>query len=116
VAMRESGILSWLLSDHLGSTTIAATSAGTLSGERRYQAWGWARYSSGTVPTTFRFTGQRQFVLGLYYYGARWYDPITGRFIQPDTIVPEPGNPLAYDRYAYSLNNPLKVRHEVARI
>lgn len=106
--MRENGILSWLLSDHLGSTTIAATSAGTLRGERRYQAWGWARYRAGAVPTNFRFTGQRQFVLGLYYYGARWYDPITGRFLQPDPIVPEPGNPQSLNRYAYVLNNPLR--------
>jgi len=30
---------------------------------------------------------------GLMYYGARYYDPALGRFIQPDTIVPEPGNP-----------------------
>jgi hypothetical protein len=26
---------------------------------------------------------------------ARWYDPSTARFIQPDSIVPEPGNPQA---------------------
>jgi hypothetical protein len=27
------------------------------------------------TPTTFRFTGQRQEQsIGLYYYGARWYD------------------------------------------
>lgn len=31
-----------------------------------------------------------------------------GRFIQPDPLVPEPGNPQAYNRYAYVYNNPLK--------
>ncbi len=31
-----------------------------------------------------------------------------GRFTQPDTLVPEPGNPQALNRYAYTLNNPLK--------
>jgi hypothetical protein len=31
-----------------------------------------------------------------------------GRFIQPDTIVPEPGNPQALNRYSYGLNNPVK--------
>ena len=30
------------------------------------------------------------------------------RFISPDTIVPEPGNPQALNRYSYTLNNPLK--------
>ena len=31
-----------------------------------------------------------------------------GRFISPDTIVPEPGNPQALNRYSYVLNNPLR--------
>jgi hypothetical protein len=43
----------------------------------------------------------------LYFYNARWYDPEVGRFIQADTIIPEPGNPLAWDRYAYGYNNPV---------
>ena len=29
-----------------------------------------------------------------------------GRFIQPDTIVPEPGNPQALNRYSYVANRP----------
>ena len=45
---------------------------------------------------------------GLYYYGARWYDPTLGRFIQPDTIVPERGDPQGLNRYSYVNNNPVK--------
>ena len=30
----------------------------------------------------------------------------TNRMVTPDTIVPEPGNSQAYNRYAYVLNNP----------
>lgn len=40
--------------------------------------------------------------------GSRWYDPALGRFISPDSIVPDTYNPLAYDRYAYVANNPVK--------
>lgn len=59
--------------------------------------------------TSYKFTGQREEAsLGLYYYGARWYDPALGRFIQPDTIVPNPRDAQAFDRYAYVFNNPLK--------
>jgi len=29
---------------------------------------------------------------GLYYYQSRYYDPELGRFIQPDSIVPNPGS------------------------
>ena len=28
--------------------------------------------------------------------------------MQADTLVPEPGNPQALNRYAYGLNNPVK--------
>ena len=33
--------------------------------------------------------------------------PEIGRFISPDTIVPEPANPQSYNRYAYVRNNPM---------
>jgi RHS repeat-associated protein len=53
--------------------------------------------------------GQREEAgLGLYYYGARWYDPALGHFIQPDTIIPQAGNVLDYHRYSYTRFNPLK--------
>ncbi|GAP06343.1 protein containing RHS repeat-associated core domain [Anaerolinea thermolimosa] len=45
--------------------------------------------------------------IGLYYYGARWFDPALAHFVQADTIVPETGNPLAWDRYLYTLGNPI---------
>lgn len=40
--------------------------------------------------------------------GARWYDPLIGRFTQADTIIPDPASPQAFNRYAYTLNNPLR--------
>lgn len=74
-----------------------------------YMAYGKARASVGVWPTTYRYTGQREETgIGLYYYGARWYDPLVGRFLQPDTLVPDPANPQALNRYAYSINNPLR--------
>ena len=38
----------------------------------------------------------------------RWYDPYLNRFTQPDTIISDPYNSQNYDRYSYTLNNPLK--------
>jgi RHS repeat-associated protein len=110
VAMRESGTLYWLLTDHLGSTAITANGAsGAKVAEVRYKAWGEDRYTSGTTPTTYRYTGQRwEAGLGLYFYRARWYDPALGRFAQPDTLVPNPADPQSLNRYAYVRNNPLR--------
>jgi RHS repeat-associated protein len=75
----------------------------------RYRAFGATRFTSGTTPTSVRFTGQREeAALGLYFYNARRYDPALGHFLSPDTVVPEPGNALDYHRYAYVRFNPLK--------
>ena len=42
--------------------------------------------------------------------GARWYDSAIGRWLQPDTIVPDYANPQALNRYSYGLGNPVKYR------
>lgn len=44
---------------------------------------------------------------GLYNYVARLYDPVIGRFISPDPIVPDPFDPQTLNRYSYCRNNPL---------
>ena len=59
------------------------------------------------------FTGHRQNNTGTYdlkliYMNARYYHPQLGRFVSPDTIVPEPANPQSFNRYSYALNSPLK--------
>ncbi len=128
IGMKAGATLSYLLSDHLGSTTITTNSSGAFSAELRYKpvannerryslkksrsggiSRGELRNPTGTTPTTFRFTGQReQSEIGLYFYNARWYDSSLGRFTSPDTIIPGAGNPLAWDRFAYTLNNPVR--------
>jgi RHS repeat-associated protein len=42
---------------------------------------------TGSIDTEKQFTGQRHDDTGLYYYGARYYDPTIGRFISADTYV-----------------------------
>ena len=70
---------------------------------------GEVRTTNGVTVTDNRYTGQRQEAeIGLYYYVARWYDPVIGHFLQADTIVPEPGSSLSLNRFAYTLYNPIK--------
>ena len=108
VAVRTDGVLKWVLSDHLGSTSITADEDGSLNSEIRYSAFGEVRYSSGTTPTDYQYTNQlNQADIGLYYYVARFYDPVIAHFVQADTIVPGAGNSAAYDRYSYVFNNPI---------
>ena len=106
-----SSFRSWLLGDHLGSTSMVTGYSGdTILSEVRYSAFGEVRYDSGTMTTDYLYTGQRQEAeVGLYYYVARWYDPAIGRFVQADSVVPvATQGTLAWDRYAYVNNNPIK--------
>jgi RHS repeat-associated protein len=117
--------LSWLVGDHpstnsgqaLGSTSKTANASGTLTATTLYKPlhcfqgrlWGEVRYQSGTIPTNYTYTGQYSHTadFGLMYYNARWYDPALGRMAQADTLVPGAGNPMAWDKYCYTYNNPL---------
>ncbi len=48
IAMREKGTLTWLLSDHLGGTTVTADASGNLLNSLRYSAFGELRAASET--------------------------------------------------------------------
>jgi RHS repeat-associated protein len=76
------------------------SSSGTLS-KRGYLPYG----ASASAAGTFAYTGQRidPETNGLYYYRARMYRPMWGRFMQPDPIGYAGGSNL----YAYVGNDPL---------
>ena len=48
--------------------------------------------------------------VGLVNMNARLYDPVIGRFVSADTMVPSLTRPLAYNRYAYVEGNPVSSR------
>ena len=82
---------------------------------RKYTAYGELR--TGTSATDYQYTLQKppgqagqqhETEIGLDYYIARFYDPYLNRFLSPDSIVPDPYNPLDWDRYSYARNNPLR--------
>jgi RHS repeat-associated protein len=101
-------------SGHFSASVIPAVAvsdaAGQAVGRVQYDPYG--EVITSTLPMTLTdrlFTGARfDGTIGLYQMGARWYDPALGRWIQADTIVPEPGNPQALNRYSYVYNNPLR--------
>ena len=39
---------------------------------------------------------------------ARMYDPLTARFLSADPTIPDAEKPMAYHRYLYVYNNPLR--------
>jgi RHS repeat-associated protein len=65
--------------------------------------------TGGSLPTDYLFTGQKwDSTTGLYKMGDRYYDPTLGRFISPDSYIPDLTNPQDLNRYSYARNNPLK--------
>jgi RHS repeat-associated protein len=109
IAMRQGNEVTYLLGDHLGSTSKTYRDSDGNTKQQLYKPWGERRYPAASeLPTTWRFTGQRhESDIALYFYNARWYDNSVGRFMQADTIIPKAGDIQGWDRYAYSVNNPL---------
>jgi len=111
IAQRRAGVVYYLHTDHLGSASLTTDASGNRVGELRYKPYGETRYIWGVTRTDRRYTGQREEAgLGLYDYGARFYDPLLGRFLSADSIVPQAGNPQTLNRYSYVLNSPLNYR------
>jgi RHS repeat-associated protein len=104
--------LFFILSDHLGSTSLLTTSNGSVvpGSATWYLPFGGYRGATPTQTITDRnFTGQRENLeIGLLYYNARYYAPGLGRFISADSIVPNPMDPQSLNRFSYTRNNPLR--------
>jgi RHS repeat-associated protein len=109
LALAVNGVLSYLVADGVGSLTEAVDTNGNVEASQLYAPYGRLRYSSGTMPTSYGFTGQRQDALtGLDYFNARYYDPQAGQFISADTVLPGGGyDPWGLSRYAYVAGNPV---------
>ena len=115
IAMKRDGVLTYLHADHpsatlrtsLGSIVVTTNISGSLTSSRGYRAYGNYR-RGGDLPTDYRFTGQQQDASGLIYMNARYYDPVLGQFISPDTLIPDPSNVQDYNRYMYARGNPLR--------
>ena len=108
VAFRRGGTLHWAGTDHLGGTIRVLDGSFTALDGMRYKPYGEDRDTGSSLNTDRKFTGQTEDeTAGLYWYASRAYDPEIGRFVSPDPIVPEPGNPQSLNRYSYVYNNPL---------
>jgi RHS repeat-associated protein len=109
VAMRQGSQVYYLHGDHLGSTSLTTDQSGAVVAQVRYLPYGEERWSTGALPTDFGFTGQRQEAgFGLMDYNARYYAPGLGRFISPDSLIPNPKSSQGFNRYRYARNNPLE--------
>jgi RHS repeat-associated protein len=110
--------LRYMHHDHMGSAAATTDEAGTIVERLAYDPWGKRRYPSGQADTQDQLVGQstdRGFTMhehldevGVIHMNGRIYDPLVGRFMSADTVIPYAYDLQAYNRYAYVYNNPLK--------
>jgi RHS repeat-associated protein len=112
--------IEYYLTDHLGGVEAVMDEQGNVVERRDYLPFGEerVRVSSAKKAEDHGFTGKElDAESGLYYYGARYYDPELGRFTAVDPLVLSESsrplgsvlaNPQELNGYAYVVNNPLK--------
>jgi RHS repeat-associated protein len=96
--------------DALGSPVAATDQAGNVVWKEEYRPYG-ARIKSepAAASNTRWYTGHPQDDdTGLTYAGARFYDPVVGRFMATDPKGFTADNLHSFNRYAYANNNPYK--------
>jgi RHS repeat-associated protein len=103
---RPSEGTAWYLTDHLGTVRDIVNGSGVLGNTITYDSFGNILSQSNFLfGDRYTYTG-REFdaVLGMYYYRARFYDPMLGRFISQDPLSFEAGDP---NLYRFVGNSPL---------
>jgi RHS repeat-associated protein len=100
------GVVEFYHVDHLGSTRLKTNSTGGVTYGSNYEPFGVGCGEDGGED--YRYTGKREDITGLYYFGARYYDPTTGRFITRDKVFGKLTDPQSQNRYVYCRNNPNK--------
>lgn len=99
----DNGDLQYIINDILGSNSVIIDESGKELARYKYSPFGNLINSEGMEDISYRYTGKEfDGTTGLYYYGARYYDPTIGRFITEDPIQD------GWNWFVYTANNPLK--------
>ncbi len=95
--------------DALGSAIAGSDAEGASVWREDYQPYGDRIVSDGSTGNNLWYTGKASFEnFGLSYFGARWYDPVVGRFTGIDPVGYQEDNIHSFNRYVYANNNPYK--------
>lgn len=94
--------------DALGSPVAATDAAGNVVWREQYRPYGERIRNESAASTNTRwYTGHSQdSETGLVYAGARYYDPVIGRFMAVDPKSFDENNRHSFNRYKYGNDNP----------
>jgi RHS repeat-associated protein len=106
LAQYEAGGWQYFGPDRLGSVRTLLNPAGELLLARNYDPFGNVLVQGGVGSSGFGYAGEQTDSRGLVYLRARYYQPAVGRFLTPDSVVPNPVGSAGWNGYAYVANNP----------
>ena len=87
--------------------TWTAGSTGAVASTAAYDPFGNLVSSTGSVPPTRWQSSYQDTATSLYYVVARWYSPVSGRFLSSDSITQDQTDPQSRDPYAYGAGDPV---------
>ncbi|WP_347487982.1 RHS repeat-associated core domain-containing protein [Desulfoscipio sp. XC116] len=92
-----------------GDVIQIADTAGNIVNNYSYDEWGNILSQVENISNSFKYAGEiYDPETGFYYLRARYYDPVTGRFINKDPYEGDISNPLTLNLYTYAYNNPMQ--------
>jgi RHS repeat-associated protein len=99
---------SFYVYDGGGSARQLTNSAGVVTDEYEYDAYGNSFTKQGTTPNNYLYRGEQvDLDLGLYYLRARYYNPATGRFLSRDPEDGKANEPASLHKYLYANGDPV---------
>jgi len=105
------GIVACYYHDALGNTRAMADGLGNLTDTYGYDAWGAVMEHSGSGNEKYAFVGKYGVSAeaddGLLMMGLRFYDPLTGVFLQKDPFPGYLEDPTLLHPYMYTRNDPV---------
>ena len=96
--------------DGSGNVRFLTNAAGAVTDTYDYDAFGNLINSSGATPNNYLYSGEQfDSDLRLYYLRARYYNPVTGRFLSRDANPGDTTTPEDFHKYSYAWNNPVNL-------
>jgi RHS repeat-associated protein len=94
--------------DGFGSVRQLTGPTGAVTDTYDYDAWGNAVNVTGSTPNVYLYRGEQYDPdLNLYYLRARYFNPLTGRFLSRDPAAGHLGIPATLHKYLYAGGNPV---------
>lgn len=99
----------YYLEDGMGNVRFLTSSSGSRRSYMDYDPYGnlWRSFADSSSEFTFKGEPEMDLSDPLFYMRARYYDPVTGRFISRDPVSGLKTMPQTQNPYSYAINNPI---------